>query len=258
MVSKRRETPVTPRNGVFTCLADGERRDVLRVLLGHETAVSTDTLTARLEASNALNPTPDSDSNTRSVASELFHRHLPTLAAAGLVTWDREAETVTLTDHPAIEDTRFRLLLGVECDGLDTCLRTLGNERRRVICTVLREQTGPVSRIDLAKTVCRYETETDSPSPDRIETLRTQLYHQHLPALAARELVDYDADADRVAYTAHPALETIFEIIYEPKTGVVDAYGGFLHGLEAAYSNLRSRTERERSWPHNWRDVSNV
>ncbi|WP_224333797.1 DUF7344 domain-containing protein [Haloprofundus halobius] len=69
--------------------------------------------------------------------------------------------------------------------------------RRRRVLAHLIEQQRPVLLEDLAAVVARREY--DSPSDEEIEGVLTSLYHQHLPKLAAANVVEYGGEGDWIS-----------------------------------------------------------
>ncbi|GAB3672775.1 hypothetical protein GCM10028856_26540 [Halopiger thermotolerans] len=196
------------------------------------------------------------DRTADAVRTVLVHSHLPKLAAADLIAWDRADETVGATTHPALADPRFERLLELEIDGLDAVLSHLASDSRRVLLTVLREARASMTRRDVAVELLRSADTDLEPDSDAIEDVVASLYHVHLPALAADDLVELDPRTDRVAYADHPAAEDVFAVLYESEDRIVDSYDGFLTGLGEAYENLRSDSTAEAGWPDFWREPS--
>lgn len=249
MNSRRDEASAGARNPIFERVAAGRRRDILRYLLGHDSPV-TDRDVATHLATKAQEPA------VQAVHSELVHVHLPALADTGLIEWTRTDETIDTAAHPALDDPRFRLLLEVEADGLDDALSNLADERRRVLLTVLRDARTSLTRTDLARELLRSEETDLVPDSESVDDVLVSLHHVHLPALVDAGLVEYDRETDRISYAAHPALEEVFTIIYEPDERLVGTYDGFLEGLKAAYEKWSREPTEEADWPHFWREFS--
>jgi DNA-binding transcriptional ArsR family regulator len=85
---------------------------------------------------------------------------------------------------------------------VDTLLRTLAHERRRQVLSVLRTHSS-ITLPDLAdETVVRDRgvSLADVPS-DVVYSVYMELYHRHVPKLAAAGLVRYDQERDLVTLT---------------------------------------------------------
>lgn len=89
----------------FEAIASGERRRVLSVLRESDSRLSLTELAAELarEKAEATGPGLDSD-RVRDLTVELYHRHVPRLADAGLVDFDRSQRTVALTVDVETDD----------------------------------------------------------------------------------------------------------------------------------------------------------
>lgn len=251
MCRRKKETVSSSHNPVFESLASDRRRDVLRALLDRSRSGTEQELTT-LAAVTERRPaaTDVTTADLRIARSELVHIHLPKLEYAGLIVWNRGTGSVETTSHPAFEDPRFRLLLEVDTPGLDEVLSNLANERRRVLLTHLRDEGTLMSRPALARDLLRHETgATDS---ERVEEVITALSHVHLPKLRGANLIEYDRETGRAAYSTHPSLEAVFTIIYEPDTCLLDAYDDFLGGLKTAYMRLGRDGAGKADWPHAW------
>ena len=87
----------------------------------------------------------------------------------------------------------------------DLLFELLADRRRRHILQCLTDQPDGVAEFtDLVDAVVGHEPETDA--GDR-ETVRTSLYHVHLPKLAEAGVIDYDTRSEAVRYSEHPLLE---------------------------------------------------
>jgi hypothetical protein len=76
----------------------------------------------------------------------------------------------------------------------------LSNERRRILLSVLPDQSTPVDAADLARTVAARE-ESSAPedvSAELVRDVHVTLHHVHLPKLDDAELLEYDAPAGDV------------------------------------------------------------
>ena len=87
----------------------------------------------------------------------------------------------------------------------DLLFELLADRRRRHILQCLTDQPDGVAEFtDLVDAVVGHESETDA--GDR-ETVRTSLYHVHLPKLAEAGVIDYDMRSEAVRYSEQPLLE---------------------------------------------------
>lgn len=78
---------------IFGALADERRRDAVAYLVDTQGVVSRGELVAHV----ADNPGID-DAGLQRLTAQFHHRHLPKLAAAGLVDYDEDDETVIATE----------------------------------------------------------------------------------------------------------------------------------------------------------------
>lgn len=242
-------------NPVFKALADSSRREILRLLV-RDAPVTERELGAHLAAVIRHSTRRGAAAERDTARIDLVHTHLPRLADVSLITWDRDEAIVDTAPHLAFDDPRFRLLLDAEVDCMDDALSNLAVERRRVLLTVLKDARTSMTRRDLARELLRSDEIDLELDPDAVDDVIASLYHVHLPALDDAGFVEYDREAGRATYSSHPALEEVFTIIYEPDERLVDSYGSFFSGLEAAYKEWRSGTSTKAEWPHSWGDPS--
>jgi len=88
---------------------------------------------------------------------------------------------------------------------IDRLFDMLADRRRRHVLQCLTDQPDGLAEFaDLVDAVVGHEPETEA--GDR-ETIRTSLYHVHLPKLAEAGVIDYDMRSEAVRYTRHPLLE---------------------------------------------------
>ena len=245
-------TRANASNPTLRCIAVGRRREILRALLSRGEPATDRELADLLAAADGADPAADeAATERRTVRRNLVHRHLPALEAAGLVARDRDDTTVETTTHPALEDPRFRRLLGLDAENLDEVLSALSHEHRRIALTVLRDGETTMSRTAIAEEILRRETvETDS-DPESVDEIAVSLHHSHLPNLADAGLVEYERETGRTAYTGHPTLEAVFEIVYESDERLVDKFDGFLDGLGVSSEKSADASE-QLDWPHFW------
>lgn len=79
----------------------------------------------------------------------------------------------------------------------------LADSRRRYVIDCLEEYETPVALSTLARDVATREGNCTVPdvSEDRLEYVRNDLYHKHLPKLDDAGLLEFDASARTVAAT---------------------------------------------------------
>jgi DNA-binding transcriptional ArsR family regulator len=197
---------------VFDCLAHGARRQILGRLVERAPYSLTRRDLATDLVQNDVMQAGGTDADLQQALRALRHTHLPKLEAAGLISRETARGTVTITDHPAFEDTGIVAAIESESDGssdsLDRLFGALGNARRRTILGVLHHRDDPIDTETLARTLGAREQEipeSEVPSED-VETIVVDLVHCQLPALADSGLVTYDSDAGTVAYEGHPQM----------------------------------------------------
>ncbi|WP_415378642.1 hypothetical protein [Halosimplex sp. TS25] len=180
-------------------IANDTQRRVLVALADASGPVSERELAATFVADERDEDADSVDGETlRSVHTELYHAHLPALAEAGLVSWNRSRETVAPVDHPLLDDGRFEKLLRTDGDEWDDVRACVGDETRLAVLDVLASRPGPVARRALARELAAREV-SGSPSESAVSDVEVQLHHAHLPKLDEAGLVDYDLDAETVA-----------------------------------------------------------
>ena len=116
-------------NRLFGLLTDRRRRYVLKRLQTANQPISLEELVADISAWEDT-PPPETSPTDRvnEVTVSLQHCHLPKLADAGLIEYDRSTKNVTYTDHPQVEALvdRFSELFP---DGDERERTTEGHER---------------------------------------------------------------------------------------------------------------------------------
>jgi hypothetical protein len=82
-------------------------------------------------------------------------------------------------------------------------LDLVGNRRRRRLLSLLWEEDGAWTVEELATRLATAESDaaTETPPEERLEAVRIELYHTHLPKLAELGVVEYDRseESPRVA-----------------------------------------------------------
>ena len=191
--------PDTVNNTVLEALANHRRRRVLRVLK-NEGRTSLEDVATRLVAQETGTALLDvTRSDVEKVLGELAALHLPRLTEVGLV--DRQDQTVTITEHPALQDPKVEPLLEPDTPEWDTVLDCLANEYRRVTLTTLIRNGGVMKRRQLAAEVTTMVHGDDD--DDVVERVLRDLHHCHLPKLAEAGLVWYEIDKKMVGYEGH-------------------------------------------------------
>lgn len=197
-------------DAVCTSLAQRPRRKLLGELYEQSPGgVSTDRLVETLRESTGEGSESSNESEQAEIA--LYHRHLPQLEDAGLVS--REGtDSVVLGDHFAFQDTGIVEVITGEADAtpesLDGLFEGLAHSRRRIILDALSHQLHPIHVETLAREVRAREldvTEQDV-SPEQAERTAISFYHSHLPKLADAGLLSWDREDNIVAYEGHAAL----------------------------------------------------
>jgi len=213
--------PVDTERRLRDCLAVlANRRQcaILRVLTDYSPSLSIAELVTRLVAHDRETPAANvSPTDETAVAISLSHVDLPQLTAARFVTTNREASTVSLLDHPLLDDPHVERLIARD-DLWDDRIAVMAVGRHRLIRAILADHADPLPRDRLAALVCAYEfspephastTETLSETPPAaaVAAMGEALHHVHLPTLADAGLVVYDPEAGTVAYRRTPALD---------------------------------------------------
>lgn len=252
------EADGSSRHPVFEAIAPRPRRVLLRLLFVKDEPLSEQDVLAHLAEVDQETHRERSTGEDRTRHSALFHTHLPALADADLIAWDREEKAVERTSHAAYDDPRFRLLLEAEADDLDLALSTLAIDRRRALLTVLRDAPESMTRTDLARELLRSDATDFDPDKNAVDDVVLLLHHIYLPALVESNFVEYDPAADRVAYADNPALEEVFTIIFEPDERLADSYDDFFQGVKAGFDRLRRGTKTQAEWPDDWRDPNHA
>lgn len=199
---------------LFDCLASSDRRRILGILdeWAPYSLTRRDLATYLVPGYHPDTAARNSDTDVQQVLHKLHHVHLPKLEAAGLVDYGTDRETVTLADHPAVEDDGVSAAISsnsdVDGDSLDRLFRALADARRRTILDVLSHQLGPIHVETLARELGAKEqgiAESEVPA-DKVDATLVGLTHGHLPHLADAGLIEYDPDEQIVAYEGHPQL----------------------------------------------------
>ena len=207
------ERSMQSQDEVFDALADGTRREALRIVHERSPAgVAKTDLAYELAAVTEDKPLAGvTDDDHQRARLDCRHRVLPALFEAGLVV-ETDDDRLVATDHPLYDDSELLSLLEDETNGyeddLDGLFAALADSRRRTILSVLANQYHPLSTETLARDVAAREdgVAERAVSQDRVDEVRTSLIHVHLPLLNDAGLVGYDAETDTASYEGHPLL----------------------------------------------------
>lgn len=194
---------------VLGSLSDSCRRNVIRLLQDRTSPLGEQELATNLVAEQEDKPLVAVDrAEVKSLYIDLIYIHLPNLKEADLITWEREEETVTATDHPALSTPEIEQMIAVNAPGWDAVLDNLAYERRRAILATLEDHEDAMTRHELAKEIIARERGdvADEQPTDETDDLLAELHHVHLPKLQQADLIAYDTEADTVSYRGHPAL----------------------------------------------------
>lgn len=196
-------------NAILQNLSDRHHRTILQILQNRTKPVTDMEVATHLAAKNQEKRLIDvTEEEIQSYCTDLRHTYFPALEDAGLIKWDITANTVTTSDHPALQNPKFTRVIETEWKGWDEILASLAHKRRRIILSVLAEYERPLSRVALAREIAAHETENEqSVASATIDNLCLSLHHFHLPKLVDAGLVEYDARSGAVSYRSHPLLE---------------------------------------------------
>lgn len=196
-------------NPVLRSLTSRRRRLVLATLADESAPVPVEELATHVAAAvhDTSAATVAGDVRKREYVS-LVHCQLPKLDEADLVEWNREDDVVTMTDHPALSDSRLRHVIDSPDREWDDVLKSLANDRRCVVLSVLVEHGGAIARHNLARRTAAIEqgVRPGAVSHDAIDDVMASLCHVHLPRLRDAGLI-VDDDLETVRYDGHPDLD---------------------------------------------------
>lgn len=246
-----------PHNSTIKAISSRERRTIVTALLDEASPVTERDLVNRLltERASSVAPRPPT-LEIQTVRLDLVHHHLPVLADADLIDWNRDAGTAERGSHPALDDPRFRSLLTIDAENVDAALTGLSHDHRRIALTVLKDVPASLTTTDLAREIHRQVPQVTGRHPASVDDLLVSLHHGHLPKLAEADLIDYDPETGRATYLDHPTLERVFSIMFVSDERTADKYDAFLDGLHDSYEKVSRDAGEVPSWPHFWRDPS--
>lgn len=201
-----------PRTRVIDAITDAQRRSLLAHLVEHgrtSEGVLANVLAKADDRTAADGSRRDAPSTIR---TQLRHVHLPRLADAGLVSWDRSEGTVAPV-APAQDDTWVTRVLEVADEDWDAALSAVANERRAHAVAAVVAEDGTLRREALALEVATREADGAPPS-SAIQRVQRRLHHVHLPALDDAGLVDYDVETGAVSAEEQPdSLTRLLDIL---------------------------------------------
>ena len=100
----------------------------------------------------------------------------------------------------------------------DTVLDLCRDRHRRIVLAVLANHQRSLTLNDLTKTIVKHNhhLSVTAVSGDELSQIRLSLYHEHIPALEAASVIDYDSDRELVEPTERfdelvPRLSAIIE-----------------------------------------------
>ena len=104
-----------------------------------------------------------------------------------------------MSQHKSQAQTRLDVDNGdpiiIDVEGaLDEMYRSLVSERRRILLCVLARTTGQTSVAELAEAVARREDSDEESQRPSKEKIKISLYHNHLPTLDDRGLIEFNPD----------------------------------------------------------------
>jgi DNA-binding transcriptional ArsR family regulator len=203
-MSTLREMPrKEPPTRGLAAVTDSRRRRVLSLLRDRSAPTTERDLATALAAALSEDASGDLPSDAvESAHARSRHAHLPKLDEDGLVSWDRADATVTESDHEYDDDARFAALLEAG-DRADAVVDCVAEARRQTVLAVLESRSDPLTRTALAAAVATRDA-NGTPAADRVDAVRVELHHVHLPKLDDAGLVDYDPEDDEVTYRGPP------------------------------------------------------
>lgn len=196
-------------------LSNGRRRRLVAHLHSRDGPVS---------LSDAIDHVAESegdDGRRTAVTTEFHHVHLPKLADASVVQYDREADVL---ESGANADRAVRLLESVmdefsansrdgprsnplaEACSTDVVFRLLADRTRRILFSLLGGNDEQVHLNDLAERIAAWKG--DKPvaevTADERESTKIELHHKHLPKLADAGVLDYDRETKTLPDRGQP------------------------------------------------------
>lgn len=181
-------------------LADRRQRRILSVLASVSQPVTVDELCRRLAAMDRDDDAGTTGSTPESIRTDLRHRCLPSLEAAGWI--ERRPDGLRLNDPPFAESVPFSLppLRTPDEPVWDVASALLARPYRRHVLVAVAECGGYLTVEELAAEL-RGRADVPPARADDEQTLRISLHHTDLPKLAALGALEYDRDGRAAAPT---------------------------------------------------------
>lgn len=198
-------------SALFDCLASERRRAVVAALRGAPDDLSERELAARtVSRLDGTEPGQVSDDACQRVRIGLHHRDLPKLEAVGLVERDEAESRVGLDTHPALSDPGIRSVLESPSadESVAALFEALADERRQRVLSLISGLRRPIELREIAAHVAAHERAcSQSAVPDEVvERVYAELWHAHLPKFRDADVVEYDQEAETLAFDGHPDL----------------------------------------------------
>ncbi|ADB63576.1 hypothetical protein Htur_4807 (plasmid) [Haloterrigena turkmenica DSM 5511] len=196
-------------NEILQCLSNRRRRTVLNLLQNRTAPVSDEEVAIHLIAEEQEKRLVDvTEDEMQTCRIDLKQSQFPVLETAGLINWEREAETVITSNHPVLQNPTFTRVIETDWNGWDDVLANLMYKRRRLVLSVLTDYDNPLSRVALARELAAHEVDKEETLDSAtIDAICADLHHVHLPKLVTAGLIEYDARSGAVSYRSHPVLE---------------------------------------------------
>jgi predicted transcriptional regulator len=111
-------------------------------------------------------------------------------------------------NHIESEAVVERVLEREENDSVSRLFEILADERRRILVTILEEQTDPVESVALARLVAAREADvsTEAVPADVVDDVLLTLHHVHLPKMDRAGLLAFEPDDGVVSDVAVPSI----------------------------------------------------
>jgi hypothetical protein len=93
--------------------------------------------------------------------------------------------------------------------------KLLANQRRIHVLDALDANGDEMGFEELAVEVASLESEGETLDEDHVDSVRTSLFHNHLPQLDNAALVEFDADARQVSLSAERSLRSLLDVVFE-------------------------------------------
>lgn len=173
------------------------QRRILSILRERSRPTTVDELHARLASDEGEASADATEMDPRALRTDLEHRCLPKLVAAGWI--ERRPAGYVVADPLPLEPDRLSLpdLRDPAHPSWDAAAVLLARPRRQDVLSVVADRSDRLTVSELAATL--RDRERSSTTDERDPTLRTRLHHVDLPVLDDVGLVEYDPDERTVA-----------------------------------------------------------